>query len=255
MNRCKARGWLLVTLLLFTSAGCTYIKSLFPDKERDYQFRTELPELIIPADLKDRGMPSLQPGASVNPVRQRAEPALAENPVVAAVDTAPAQDSPKVRQRQPEPETEAEADVVKEEQTVDSKPVAGSASVSSLQVDQSRSQAWRLVARALSRQKIEIVERNIDRGYFYVKYDPDEVKPSDNSFWDEVDFLFGEDPSNEKEYRISLLEVNPQLTEVTIQNSSGKTLSNRTATHLLKLITDGINMDVPEKAPEKPASP
>ena len=124
-------------------------------------------------------------------------------------------------------------------------PNTGKPGVSSLMIDQPQAQAWRLVARALSQQKIEIVERNMDKGYIYVKYDPNEIKPEDNSFWDEMLFLFGEEPSHEQEYRISLLQISDESTEVTIQNSAGKTLSNTTATSLLKLITDGINQDLP----------
>jgi hypothetical protein len=67
-------------------------------------------------------------------------------------------------------------------------------------------------------------------------------------------FLFGEDPSHEKEYRISLLEVAPQETEVTVQNGEGKTISDHAAIALLKSITDGINNDIPTESSElKPA--
>ena len=33
-------------------AGCSYVKSLFPDKERDYQYTTEIPMINYPADLR-----------------------------------------------------------------------------------------------------------------------------------------------------------------------------------------------------------
>jgi outer membrane protein assembly factor BamC len=135
-----------------------------------------------------------------------------------------------------------------------SKQAAGSG-VSSLQIDQSQTQAARLVGRALSRQKLEIVERNIDKGYFYIKFDPKAVKAEDKDFWDEWNFMFGEDPSNEQEYRISLQEIAPQSTEVTIQDGDGKSLSNSIATNLLKLIAEAINQDIatPAEAGDKPA--
>ena len=224
---------------MFGLSGCTTIKSWFPDKERDYQFRTEVPELIIPDDLKSQvvtkpKMPSVLP---VDPNRaviqthpvNTAKPALA--PKATNLDT-----------------TAAETNVPVQVE------VSGAA-ISSLQIDQPKTSAWRLVAKALSRQHIEIVERNLDNAYFYVKYDPNAVKLEDNSFWDEITFLFGEDPSHEEEYRISLLDITTQSTEVTVQNTAGKTLSNSTATRLLKLITDGINSDTPTGAgvPEKAA--
>ncbi len=236
-------SWLAVLLLIWLSTGCSYIKSLFPDKERDYQFRTEIPELIIPDDLKAHKLPGTLsvPAATVT----IAEPASASDGTAPAApvkpDIAASAQAGGVSRQTPMP-TEADKSA---------SAVAGS----SLMIDQMQKQAWRLVARALSRQNIEIVERNMDQGYFYVKYDPDAVKPEDSSFWDEMLFLFGEDPSHEKEYRISLLEVAPQETEVTVQNNEGKTIADHAATALLKSITDGINNDIPSDPKEaKPAN-
>jgi len=241
----------LVMLLLFN--GCSYIKSLFPDKERDYQFRTEIPDLVIPEDLKTQPFP----------IKQNPAAAIARPPAAVSAPVAPSSQAAAVANTQsanPLPQS-AVPSAPKEAVVSDPKlnnassvevtnpSAANNVNVSGLQIDQPQNQAWRLVARALSRQKIEIVERNMDKGYFYVKYDPDEVKSEDNSFWDELAFLMGDDPSHELEYRISLLEIAPQLTEVTIQSSDGQTLSNRTATHLLKLITDGINLDLTNGAP------
>jgi outer membrane protein assembly factor BamC len=102
----------------------------------------------------------------------------------------------------------------------------------------------------------------MDKGYFFVKYDPDAIKPKDGSILDEINFLFGDDPSQEQEYRVSLHQLDAQLTEVTVQDSAGKTLSNVAATSLLRLITEGINLDLPkstgensESVSEKPAAP
>ena len=39
--------------ILLNMSACTYIKSLFPDKEKDYQYTTEIPPLILPDDLKN----------------------------------------------------------------------------------------------------------------------------------------------------------------------------------------------------------
>ena len=39
---------LLATTLL---PGCSYIKSWFPDKEKDYQYTVEIPELVLPDTL------------------------------------------------------------------------------------------------------------------------------------------------------------------------------------------------------------
>lgn len=234
----KLKAWLPMLLAMQAVSGCSYIKSWFPDKERDYQFRTEIPELIVPGDLNARTLPERTPEQAAAAAVAAAEPAV-EQAVPAGEQQAPA----PVARKEPAAEVSGENKPAVQ-------PAAGNPAVSSLQIDQPQKQAWRLVARALSRQRMEIVERNIDKGYFYVKFDPDAVKPEDGSIWDEVIFLFGEDPSHEQEYRITLQEIAPQTTEVTVQDSEGKTLSNGPATALLKLITDGINQGLPENTPD-----
>ena len=260
INRLLSRSLLTCTLLV-NAAGCSTIKSWFPDKERDYQFRTEIPDLIVPEELKAKTLPERTPEQTAAAAVAATEPVIEEQAVAesvvkkkAAVAEPKEPDAvannegklvaPAAAERK-EPESK-DADKNTSEEKPVGQVVPTNPAVSSLQIDQSRNQAWRLVARALSRQRIEIVERNIDKGYFYVKYDPNATKPQDGSIWDEVTFLFGEDPSHEQEYRISLLEIAPQATEVTIQNSEGKTLSNAAATALLKLITDGINQELPD---------
>jgi outer membrane protein assembly factor BamC len=236
MNKTIINRGLAILVLLQFSTACSTIKSWFPDKERDYQFRSEIAPLIIPDDLKAKTAPLAMPVSNGRTPEQMAAAAVAQatNEAKAVAET-PA--------KKAEPETKAP-----------SKQAAGSG-VSSLQIDQSQTQAARLVGRALSRQKLEIVERNIDKGYFYIKFDPKAVKAEDKDFWDEWNFMFGADPSNEQEYRISLQEIAPQSTEVTIQDGDGKSLSNSIATNLLKLIAEAINQDIatPAAAGDKPA--
>jgi outer membrane protein assembly factor BamC len=239
MPNFKPRWVLLIALPLF-SAGCSTIKSWFPDKERDYQFTTEIPELVVPEDLKAGTL------AMVASRPQPAEPAESNEVVdsVAVSDQAPSK--PTV-EASPEPESERKA-------AQPSSPApAPTAGVSTLQVDQPLKQAGRIVARALSRQKLEIVERNLDKGYFYVQFDPNETAVvEENSLFDEIKFLLGDDPSQELEYRVALHEINPQLTEVTVQNSEGKPLATAPANRLLQLITDAINQDVPRDDSQSP---
>ena len=220
---------LLLTAMSALSA-CTYIKSLFPDKERDYQFRSEIAPLIIPDDLKAKSMPNLP--------SQRTPQQLAAAAVASAdAEIKKTQDVPA----KPVPVAKAATPAVAGSEETKSQVTPAPSNVSSLQIDQSRSQAWRIVGKALTQQKIEIVERNIDQGYFYVRFDMDAVKVEDNNFWDELNFMFGDDPSNEQEYRISLTEISGQATEVTVQDGEGHNPSNRTANALLKLIAEGIN--------------
>lgn len=236
MNKTIINRGLAILVLLQFSTACSTIKSWFPDKERDYQFRSEIAPLIIPDDLKAKTASLAMPVSNGRTPEQMAAAAVAQATKEAqATSATPAKKA----------ESEIKAPPTK----------AAGSGVSSLQIDQSQTQSARLVGRALSRQKLEIVERNIDKGYFYIKFDPQAVKAQDKDFWDELNFMFGEDPSHEQEYRISLQEIAPQTTEVTIQDSDGKSLSNSIATNLLKLIAEAINQDLatPAAAGDKPA--
>jgi len=228
------RAWVgrrgLAGILLAGLSACSTIKSWFPDKERDYQFTYEIPELTVPDDLKNRGLKSPVPSARVA-AAEVAEPVRHAEPAEQPEKTAPVDAEPN------------------------EKPVTATGAGSSLQIDQPHAQAVRMVARALSRQKLEIVERNVDKGYFYIKFDPNAVKVQDSSIWDEFTFLFGDDPSQEQEFRISTQEVGPQLTEVTVQDSAGHSLSDATANSLLQLITDAINDTVKEDASQNSQTP
>lgn len=216
-------AWLALALL----PGCSTIKSWFPDKERDYQFTTEIPELVVPEDLKQKGLAAVaEPVPRAQPVASIAQTETAQEPQIQAPV------APEVA-KQAKPQTQPVEDSIVH-------PGVGT-NISSLQIDQPQLQASRLVAKALSRQKLEIVERNVDKGYFYVKFDPNAVKAKDESIWDELNFLFGEDPSQEEEFRITVHELSPQMSEVTVQDSSGKTLSNAAANALLRLMTEAIN--------------
>lgn len=238
MRKSGISRFALIAALLIQATACSTIKSWFPDKEKDYQFTTEIPELIIPEDLKTKTMSTKSLAVASMPAEASASKP-SEPPVAQAVAAATVAAAEPVSREAPAPQA------------------AASGSVSTLQVDQSGAQAWWLVGKALSRQKVEVIERNLDKGYFYVKYDPYGFTPEDGSVLDELSFFFGDDPRDELEYRITVQEIGAQLSEVTVQNSEGKSLSSVAATSLLKLITDGINLDLPKTPSEsdKPASP
>ncbi len=235
-NKLILRG-MLASWLLMGLPACSTIKSWFPDKERDYQFTSELAELQVPEDLKHKGL-----NLPVRPAEQ--SPASRE---VEGVSRYADQTEEPVNESESK---ESAADNGNETQTAE---VNAAATGSSLQIDQSKAQATRMVGRALSRKKLEVVERNIDKGYFYIKFDPDAVQATDESIWDELNFLFGDDPSQEQEYRISVQQIGPQLSQVVVQDTEEKTLSSKTANVLLELITEAINED--EQQPAAPVTP
>lgn len=220
-----------MSALFFTAilTGCTNIIS----QERDYQLKTNSSGLEASDEF--RAIPfSSKMSARIAP----SPSAYAENitPESMPADLQQASSQKQVTDRQPEALAIATDESATEALTRD-------AIFGSLLIDQDKNQTWRLVSRSLSRQSIEIVERNLDKGYFYVEYDPQAKKLKYNTYWDELLFLFSGDPSNEIKYRISLLEIDPKSTEITVQDAEGKTLSNGPSTSLLKLITNGINQE------------
>ena len=214
----------IVGISLAGLPACSTIKSWFPDKERDYQFTTEIPELIVPDDLKNKGL------ATLSAPKSESEPEIDSSPVTVSNSDETSEETSIA---------ESTGNNAVSENAETAAPVAGN--ISSLQIDQAKTPATRMVGRALTRKQVEIVERNVEKGYFYVKYDPNAVEAKDESIWDELNFMFGDDPSQEREYRIRVRGVNSQLSEVTVQDESGKPLSDDAANALLKLITDGIN--------------
>lgn len=253
-------------MILCGLSACGTIKSWFPDKERDYQFTSEIPELIVPDDLKNKGLASVTAPAPADEAGTVSD-AVASNPeaVSRAAEASPENNRAGVTKTEPSVSETTEKNVEAPAASENAEPQQAAApethasgGVSSLQIDQAKTPATRMVGRALTRQKVEIVERNIDKGYFYVKYDPNAVEARDESIWDEFNFLFGDDPSQEQEYRVSVKGLGPQVSEVTIQDQQGKMLSTPAANALLKLITEGINQVVNQDnaadAPQQPAA-
>lgn len=237
--KCSLR--LIVGFFLLSGlSACSTIKSWFPDKERDYQFTSEIPVLIIPDDLKKQA----SAGLPARPV----EKALPEpDPVTGSRYSAESEETGETTSATASTEANT-ADAVENADDQTPAPVSGTTAASTLQIDQAKNAATRTVGKALTRQKLEVVERNIDKGYFYVKFDPKAQKVSDDSIWDEFNFLFGDDPSQELEYRITVQSLSAEMSEVTVQNSKGESLSNEIANALLGLIAEGINKDTLQNA-------
>lgn len=225
-------------LLLALTSGCSTIKSWFPDKERDYQFTAEIPELTIPQDLQGSGL-LMPPADAVIETANTAGDSI-DTADKSGASVAASRDEKQSRIAAAEAMVEPKVEVPVEPEVYGEPTSIGS----SLQIDQAKTQAGHIVSKALSRQKLEITERNIQKGYFRVKFDPNAAKVEDNNWSDELNFLFGDEPSQEIEYQIHLQPLNPQLTEVTVRDIDNKPLTSSAANTLLKLITDAINQDV-----------
>lgn len=209
---------LLVTIAaIFLVTACSRVKSYFPDKERDYQLSTEITPLQIPSDLQHHAVKDapLVTEPIYRPQAARAQPELVENQQVENL-------TPYI--------------------PVELVDYDGGAT--RLRIEEPIARAWRFVGKALSHHAIEIVSRDEANFLYVVQYDPDAKKVEDGSIWDEVTFLFGDDPSQEQAYQVRLAEKNAQMTEVIVLDGADKPLSKGNALSLLRLLKNAINKDL-----------
>lgn len=232
----KSFALLIATSTLIDISGCSYVKSLFPDKEKDYQFTTEIPPLILPDDLKKSQIPGLTPSA----------------PAITASDTST---------EAPTEETAYATGTTTEiPKTVDSNQSEESVSTIGLKIERIKLnnsanllrintpfiKAWRIVNKALSRKSIEVTNRNQEKKIFTVLYDPDEQELKDYTYWNQISSLFSGAHNNEKIYSIQLEEKNRQ-TDIVITDKDLKPLSDETSNKLLTLLEESIRADLATK--------
>jgi len=209
---------LKITISLFvviglSGTGCSRIKGYFPDKEKDYQLTSEIPALVVPADLTDN---AIQNNAKID----------ANVPVIKNT----ASDNKA-----------SESDQKKEMIYVDLVEYSGGAT--RIRIEDTIERIWRTVGKALSHHSIEITNRNELERVYYVQYDPDFKEVEDGSLWDEALFIFGSDPANEKEFKVRLAE-NGSLTEIIVLDSNDLPLSKGPGLKLLNLLYKTIKADL-----------
>ena len=216
-------------------SACSSIKEAFPDKEKDYQFTTEIPRLTLPGDLANPSGQVTAPPASTErrpePVEET-KPGTPEEELKAAAKNAP---------------TEAEA-AEPQATMIDPKSVTvelleSSNKISYLRINTPFLQAWRIVSKGFSRQSIEVSERNQTDKTFTVQYDPDEKPVSDGSYMDEINFMLHGFQGNEKEYQLKLVETNQQ-TDVIILNDQQQPFSDEASLKLLKVLQKSMKANL-----------
>jgi len=213
----------ITAVALLNLSACGYIQTLFPDKERDYQFTTEIPTLVLPPDLN----------GSV----------IAAAPAPSKPETVDAEQSPVASTNEP-----AEAEPVAQRNLIQTELVKTEQGENRLRIAAPVAQAWRMVGKALSRKAVEVTQRNQEEKSYLVQYNPNEQKVEDESILDELRFMFDGFETGDKEYLIELQDVDAQVTEVLVtdkerQSSAG----DGPGLNLLTLIRDTIKADVAGK--------
>lgn len=110
------------------------------------------------------------------------------------------------------------------------------------------SKSWRVVNKSLSRNTIEVTERNYDSAQLKVWYDPDEKKVKDDSFMDEFNFIFKGIDTNDREYVLKLEEHDQKTDVIVLSDEHLPMLNDAAALRLLKTMGATIKADLAEKA-------
>ena len=225
--RNKTSLFIIIFIALLDLSGCSYVKSLFPDKEKDYQYTTEIPPLILPEDLKKSQIPGLT----------NATPILSTNLDLPTEES----DNGALTPLTPTDLPKSDSESIDTEITV--QRIKLNDGGSHLRINLPFIKAWRIVNKSLSRKSIEVTERNQETKLFTVKYDPEEEKTQQDSFWDELSFMLKEVHGNEKTCLIKLDENNGQ-TDIIMLDEDKKPALDATSSKLLTLIEETIKSDL-----------
>jgi outer membrane protein assembly factor BamC len=221
MMKSRLSSLVVAAAVLGNVTACGYIKSYFPDKEKDYQFTTEIPPLKLPPDL-DKNAALSAPAAD------------------SAEASAPAPEQTQAAPVASPAEEEAETPHV-----IPVELVKFDSGETRLRIGAPVSRAWRMVGKALSRKSLEVTERNQEGALYRVQYDPDEQSLEDGSLWDEVVFMFKGVQANEKEYILKLV-ANNRHSEVAVLDKDRQPITEGPGLKLLTLLQETLAADQSE---------
>jgi hypothetical protein len=152
----NAFRWVALGGAFWLLGGCTYIANLFPDKQKQYRYHSEIPPLEIPPDLSS----STIEGAVASAAQAEALHPKEDSVPRAAVEPPEA--------GEPDPETTLAQDM---------------SDVPLIEIEAPFEDAWRSVNRALGRAKIEVVGEDRAKGIFEVHYNGTGQRAPEDEGW------------------------------------------------------------------------
>ncbi len=211
-----------VTILAITTlflVSCSSVKSYFPDKQKDYRYSREIADLRLPSDLSEHRIKEL----TIDP------------------------DLPAKIKQQEVTEVVEQAEETRQSQIGEQKArveLAGfNGGALRLIVGESFKRTWYIVGKALSRQSVEVTERNQPGGSYTIQFDPAKQEAEEGSIWDEFDFFFGEERHHEQQFHV-LLADNGQTTEVVVTDKKGIPQSKGAGMGVLVVLFESIKEDL-----------
>ncbi|MEE9395571.1 MAG: outer membrane protein assembly factor BamC [Methylococcales bacterium] len=214
----------MILCLTLGLGGCS---GILPDREKEYQYSSELPPLEIPPDMTGPNsedpmatVPDASGTASLNELQQESD----REPVVLTADTVRLVDLP------------------------------GGSTL--LEIDETFPRVWRIVGKALSRLELEVTDRDRSIGIYYFLYDDPEAvedeeakeveeddseddEDSGGLFEDLAEIFSDETEPKEVEFRAKLEEENNTI-RLVLLDQFGQPQSQGTGLRLLKMIREKI---------------
>ncbi len=196
-------------------SGCTVIQSWFPDKEKDYQFTSELAPLVIPPDLMHKTK-TLSRVAALPPVMEKT--AIDKTPELQASVAKPSIDN-----RQP-----VNTDTIPLNRD-DIRLTLSEDNASRFALNVPFERAFRIVGKAIGRSGIEILERSEEAKTIKIQVTQAPTAPAEKSFLDETLSMFDIFEADEKIYVIEFAENGSDQTSATLLSSNLKPLAQSNA--------------------------
>lgn len=231
MNRRDCRKALVLLGASVALAGCDTITSWFPDKQKQYQYSTEIPPLEIPPDLSSstiEGAKRSAAGAGGDSAYSRGALEDRASPVAETPEDNPVESERPKRSAKPPKRSEAVPTLA---QSSDDVPL--------IEIEVPFELAWVEVAKALGRMELEITDQNRSDGVYYVYYGGDRKPYEDRGFFGDMAEMFGAAQEVAKEYRIKL-EQRGKATSVYILDSDNKPQISGPGFDLLKKLHETL---------------
>jgi outer membrane protein assembly factor BamC len=251
------------TLMLLSASaflnGCSTVSDWFPDKQKQYQYSTEIPALEIPPDLTAstiEGATRSRRRPVPTPEKSAPEESAAKEP-----DAVEIGEAPENEEQAAETQTETPRPVTRPKSTAESTLAQSSDNVPLIEIEAPFEIAWNDVAKALGRLELEVSDRNRSDKVYFVYYGGDNKPYEDGGFFGDVVEMFEGREEPAKEYRVKL-EDRGQATLVYILDSENKPQTAGPGFELLtrlhetlKSLSESEKGEKPEPSPaEQPAS-
>lgn len=229
--------WLRLALLAgvaVSMSGCSFIGGLFPDKQKQYRYSSELPDLEVPPDLGGSKV-----GGKL--AEDEGRPDEAVSSAAGKTKLAPTGSSGKSAKKKRKHLNDSSVTLAE-----------SSENASLIELNEPYAEAWNDVSRALGRMKIEIFDQNRTDGVFFVYYGGQPPKKDEEAgVWDTVVSVFDVEKDRAKEYRVKL-EDKEDFTFIKVLDQSDSPQSTGPGFDLLsRLHKKLMTLDQPEPEGEE----